>query len=71
MSERRLPGVANKVLRRRILRSERQIIPAVLRTPHQRIRRESPEAATASDSARRRGHSVNFNTENHGKICFV
>ena len=51
MSERRLPGVANKVLRRRILRSERQIIPAVLRTPHQRIRRESPEAATASDSA--------------------
>ena len=51
MSDRRLPGVANKVLRRRILRSERQIIPATLRKPHQRSRRESPDSATASDSA--------------------
>jgi hypothetical protein len=51
MSDRRLPGVANKVLRRRILRSERQIIPATLRKPNQRSRRESPDAATASDSA--------------------
>jgi hypothetical protein len=52
MSRTRLPGVSNTLLRRRILRNERQIIPEALRTlPHQTGNCDSVREARAGEDA--------------------
>ena len=52
MTRTRLPGVTNTALRRRILRSERQIIPEALRTiPRQTGNRDAVREAQAGENA--------------------